>query len=116
MSFCTQITDAAFAHLRDIHTLYMWWCNQPAITDAAFVHLRGIHTLVMEGCRQATITGVTFARLKGIHALGMKRCSDELVASARSLGLPVNTRGCTSVGGLHYTFDERAEDEEGAEP
>ena len=33
------------------------------------------------------------------------------MATARSLGLRVNTRDCTSYGGLHYTFDERGWDE-----
>ena len=112
MSTCTQLTDASFVHLRGIHTLFMWNCNQPAITDAAFAHLRGIHTLVMERCDQDTITGAGFAHLKGIHALGMLECSDEQVATARSLGLPVNTRDCTSYAGLHYTFDESESDEE----
>ena len=104
---CQQLTDAAFVHLRGIHTLYMWNCFQPAITDAAFAHLRGIHTLVIDHCDQATITGAAFAHLKGIHALGMFGCRGELLASARSLGLRVNTRHCTSYSGLHYTFDPR---------
>ena len=59
---------------------------------------------------QATITGAGFAHLKGIHALGMFGCSGEQTATARSLGLPVTTRDCTSFGGLHYTFDEREGD------
>ena len=62
----------------------------------------------MENCNPGTITGATFTHLKGIHALGMFACSDEQVATARSLGLPVHTRDCTSFGSLHYTFDERA--------
>jgi hypothetical protein len=104
ISWCTQLTDAAFVHLRGIHTLYMWYCHQSAITDAAFVHLRGIHTLVMEGCSQATITCATFAHLSGLHALGMSECRDVQKATARSLGLPVNTRGFTSDGAFHYSF------------
>ena len=107
MSNCKQFTDAAFVHLRGIHTLYMWYCSQPAISDAAFVHLRGIHTLVMNGWKQATLTGTGFAHLQGIRALGMLDCRENLVADARGLGLPVNTRKCTSAGPLHYTFDER---------
>jgi hypothetical protein len=107
MSMCTQLTDAAFVHLRGIHTLYMWGCDQPAIIDAAFVHLRGIHTLVMTGCVQATLTGAAFSHLRGIRALGMHCCRPKLVAAARGLGLPVNTRGCKSAGALHYTFNER---------
>ena len=112
ISYCSQFTDAAFVHLRGIHTLYMWSCDQPAITDAAFAHLRGIYTLVMEGCKQDTINGSGFVHLKGIYALGMFRCRAEQVATARSLGLPVSTRDCTSCGGLDYTFDVREGDEE----
>jgi hypothetical protein len=99
-------------HLRGIHTLYMWNCWQPAITDAAFLQLRGIHTLVIDSCNQATITGATFVHLKGVLALGMYDCSDEQEASARSLGLPVNTRDCTECGGLYYLFDEEAVQED----
>jgi hypothetical protein len=106
MSCCPQFTDAAFVHLRGIHTLYMWACRQPAISDAAFVYLRGIHTLVIEGCTQATLTGAGLAHLQGIRALGMYVSSDDLVAAARSLGLPANPRPFRSFGGLHYTFSE----------
>ncbi len=110
MGQCGQFTDAAFVHLRGIHTLYMWYCRQPAISDAAFVHLRGIHTLVIEGCTQATLTGAGLAHLQGIRALGMCNNRVDLVAIARSLGLPANTRNCSIVGGLHCTFDPRGED------
>ena len=103
ISGCTQLTDAAFVHLRGIHTLYMWWCSQPAITDAAFAHLRGIHTLVMQGCNQDTITGAIFAHLQGINALDMVLCSDVLVATGRSLGLPVDARGFNH-GALNCSF------------
>ena len=88
-----------------IHTLYMWNCGQPEISDAAFVPLRGIHTLVMNGCTQATISGATFAHLQGIQALGMFGLSADLVATARSLGLRVNTRDWMSYRGLHFSFD-----------
>jgi hypothetical protein len=76
MSVCRQatITDAAFAHLRGIHTLDMGGCSQPTITDAAFAHLRGVHTLNMFGCGQHTITDAAFAHLRGIHALTMYGC------------------------------------------
>jgi hypothetical protein len=40
-------------------------CNQPEITDAAFVHLRGIHTLSMYECNQDTITGAASENLSG---------------------------------------------------
>ena len=52
----TQITDAAFEHLRGIKTLDMCGCTQ--ITDAAFEHaqhLRGINELNMYGCTQTLI-------------------------------------------------------------
>jgi hypothetical protein len=39
-------------------------CNQATITDAAFAHLRGIHVLYMHGCDQATITDAAFAHLR----------------------------------------------------
>ncbi len=107
MSGCRQLTDAAFVHLRGIRTLYMWYCDQPAITDATFVHLQGIHTLVIEGCSQATLTGAGFAPLQGIRALGMYDCRAYQVAAARGLGLPVNSRDSTSHGPMHHTFDER---------
>ena len=83
----------------------MTFCKD--VTDAAFVHLRGIHTLVIDDCRQATITGATFAHLQGIQALGMYRCRADQLATARSLGLRINTRRLTSYNWLHITFDER---------
>ncbi len=112
MGGCRQFSDAAFVHLRGIHTLYMWYCDRPAISDAAFMHLRGIHTLVIEGCTQATLTGAGFVHLQGIRALGMHSSRDNLVAAARSLGLPANRRDATAWGGLHYTFDEREGEED----
>jgi hypothetical protein len=104
MSQCSQLTDSAFVHLRGIHTLYMRYCYQPAISDAAFVHLRGIHTLVIEGCWQATLTGAGLAHLQGIRALGMRGCSDDLVAAARGLGLPVSTRRQSFTAWLRCTY------------
>ena len=69
----------------------MMQCTQPTITDAAFKHLRGIHTLVMEYCSQATITGATLCFLKGASLIGMSNCSNGAIAAAQSLGLPVLT-------------------------
>ena len=66
MNFCGGVTDAAFAHLRGIHTLSMSFCNQASITDAAFAYLRGIHTLHMWDCNQATITLVTHGYTKSV--------------------------------------------------
>ena len=37
---CLAVTDAAFAHLRDICTIDMSYCNQHTITGAAIAHLR----------------------------------------------------------------------------
>jgi hypothetical protein len=87
MKECRGITDAAFEHLRGIHTLKMW-CFV-GITDAAFVHLRGINTLVMYGSRR--ITGAAFKHLRGIRALNMGSLPEhsKLRAIARGLGLPV---------------------------
>ena len=47
------------------------------VTDAAFVHLRGIHTLTMIDCKQAGITDAAFAHLRGIHKLDMRQCNQE---------------------------------------
>ena len=82
MSLCFQdsITDAAFVHLRGIHTLDMRNCNQ--ITDAAFVHLRGIHTLEMLYCNQETISDAAFVHLRGIHKLRMTGCDQMTITSA----------------------------------
>ena len=48
--------DAAFEHLRGIHTLDMWDCNQATITDSAFEHLRRIKILDIGYCDQDNIT------------------------------------------------------------
>ena len=84
-----------FEHLKGIHTLLMWRCDQDTITDAAFEHLKGIHSLVMDECTQATITGAGLEHLKGISRLGMANCADEAIAAAESLGLPVAKRRYT---------------------
>jgi hypothetical protein len=65
MAGCSDVTDAAFVHLRGIHTLDMSCCNQPTITDAAFPHLAGIQRLSIFGCDQATITDAAFEHLAG---------------------------------------------------
>ena len=81
MAHCTGVTDAAFAHLRGVHTLDMrdhedthsWsWTSFMQITDAAFAHLRGIHTLDMSHCCE--ITDAAFNHLAGIHTLCMSKC------------------------------------------
>ena len=89
MSDCNQttITDSAFIHLRGIHTLDMRWCNQATITDSAFIHLRGIHTLYMGGCNQATITDSTFIHLRGIHTLDMSRCNQVTITDSAFIHL-----------------------------
>jgi hypothetical protein len=101
---CTQLTDAAFVHLRGTKMLFMEGCSQPTITDAAFAHLRGIRTLVIDLCTQGTITGATFTSLAGIEALCMGGCSDEKIAAARFLGLPVPPLGLRSLGSCHCAF------------
>ena len=106
MSLCRQLTDAAFEHLKGIHTLLMWGCDKVTITDAAFEHLKGIHSLDMLGCTQATITGAGLEHLKGISRLGMVDCTDEAIAAAESLDLPVAKRKYTHYGALNTSFVE----------
>ena len=67
MGDCNQITDAAFEHLRGIHTLDMSGCGS-YISDDAFVHLRGIYSLDIRGCG-SRITSAAIAHLPGIHTL-----------------------------------------------
>ena len=67
----------------------MRWCRQDSITDAAFAHLRGIHTLRMSYCSQPTITDAAFAHLRGVRVLTMLDCSDAALRAARARGLPV---------------------------
>ena len=92
------IGDAAFVHLRGIHTLDMGNCCNLSITDAAFVHLRGIHTLKMSGCFQRSITDAAFEHLRGIHTLDMSRCNQESITSAAFTHLrgihTLNMSGC----------------------
>ena len=97
---CKTITDAAFAHLKGIHTLHMVGCTQPSVTEAAFAHiagvheldvsvcslsdsyfphLKGVHTLVMAQCNQASITDAAFSHLAGIIKLDMSRCSQATI-------------------------------------
>ena len=81
MAGCQDVTDAAFVHLRDFHTLDMTLCDQPTITDAAFAHLAGIQRLSIWACRQATITDAAFAHLRGIQMLNLGQC-DQLTDAA----------------------------------
>ena len=89
-----------------IRDRFMWFCDQATITDAAFEHLKGIHSLVMMGCNQATITGAGLEHLKGISRLGMYDCTDEAIAAAESLGLPVSRRPYTHNGAFVTSFFE----------
>ena len=64
----------------------MSFCDQYDITDAAFAHLRGIHTLKMAGCSQG-ITGQGFHHLEGVSVLELSR--DFLSDAAVALGIRV---------------------------
>ncbi len=74
MADCCDVTDAAFVHLRGIHTLDMTGCDQRFITDAAFAHLAGIQWLSIFGCDQAPLTDAAFVHLRGIQVLNMSCC------------------------------------------
>ena len=105
MGGCTQLTDAIFVHLKGIGALFLWRCRQ--ITDAALVHLKGIHSLCMEECVQVTSTGAGLGLLVGITNLNMAGCSEEAIAAAESLGLPVARREYTRYGPFDSSFVER---------
>ncbi len=57
-------------HLTGTYTLYMSECSQAGITDAAFVHLKGIHTLKDVGVRPGGHHGRRFVK----HTLNMSQC------------------------------------------
>ncbi len=46
--------------------------------------------------------------LPGISRLGMAGCTDESIAAAESLGLPVARRGYTRYGAFDTSFVQRA--------
>ena len=102
MSECPQFTDAAFAHLKGIHTLLMWRCDQPTITDAALAHLKGIKCLVLESC-SIPFTEAGLVHLKGISRLHMGDANAASTAAARDLGLPATTGGRTEISAFRYS-------------
>jgi hypothetical protein len=55
MAHCSQetITDAAFAHFTDIHTLNITSCRQ--LTNGIFIHLSNIQKLEAGQCPALTI-------------------------------------------------------------
>ena len=69
----------------------------------------------MLGCTQATITGAGLEHLKGISRLGMYLCTDEAIAAAESLGLPIARRMYTHYGAFDTSFVEKEEGEESEE-
>ncbi len=86
MAHCSQhtITDAAFAHLKDIHSLSLWVCTQ--LTSAVFTHLKGVKRLNIGRCLQLNLRDDS---LKGIERLNMYGHSQAQVEQAKSLGYPV---------------------------
>jgi len=85
MEYCSQeITDAAFVHISNIHSLCIWNCTQ--LTNTALTHLKGVKRLNMGCCEQLTLTDDSF---KGIEWLNMKDVSDERIAEAKAFGYPV---------------------------
>ena len=78
-----------FVHLKGIHTLNMWGCDQLTITDAAFAHLKGIHTLDMGFCNQPSISDAALSHLAGIKDLALYGCNQftsEAIANLRGHG------------------------------
>ena len=105
MGGCQQLTDAAFAHLKGIHTLFMWNCSQPAITDAALAHLKGIQCLVLYYCR-IPFTEAGLVHLRGITRLHMQGANAASTAAARDLGLPVTTGYWTETSAFRFSDAE----------
>ena len=85
ISGCRQLTDAAFASFKGIHTLNMRDCNQATITDAAFSYLKGITSLNMKVCNQVTVTGYSLPQLLGITHLESGGCHLSTRVAARDV-------------------------------
>ena len=105
MSQCWQLTDAAFAHLKGIHTLLMLGIHQPTITDAALAHLKGIKCLVLWHCSMP-FTEVGLVHLRGITRLHMAGANAASIAAARDLGLPVTTGDITELTAFSFSDTE----------
>ena len=114
MGWCPQFSDAAFGHLKGIHTLLMWSCHQLTITDAALAHLRGIQCLVLWGC-SIPFTEVGLAHLKGITRLHMSGANAASYAAARDLGLPATEGDCTRFSAFRFSDTESGPWPAGAE-
>ena len=83
----TSVTDAAFAHLKQLHTLHMDRCSQESITDAAFAHLGGLVELSMWQCDQHTITSAAFSHLSSLEILNIGSCVQEEITDSAFVGL-----------------------------
>ena len=81
------VTDAAFVHLRGIHTLGINRCDQLTITDAAFAHLQGIYILGINRCNQVMNTDAAFVQLRGIQELYMRGCNQATISGAALVSL-----------------------------
>jgi hypothetical protein len=105
MGACAQFTDAAFVHLKGIHTLLLPDCKQPTITDAALAHLKGIKCLVLDSC-SIPFTEVGLANLRGITRLHMHNANAASIAAARDLCLPVTTGEFTEWSAFRFSDTE----------
>ena len=86
---CSQITDEAFVHLRDLHSLVMgrlsmnypsgWEHPPPPITDEAFRHFSNLKHLTMIKCNQTTITDEAFRHLTSLRSLSVDGCDQATI-------------------------------------
>ena len=61
MGGCTQLTDAAIAHLGAAETLSLNNCTQPGLTGRAFSFARGLVSLTVFGCSPAVVAAAADA-------------------------------------------------------
>jgi hypothetical protein len=103
LSLCPQFGDAHLAHLARVHTLVLEFCSQRHLTGAAFAHLGSLHTLALQFCHQRELSAAALLPLQGrVRALGLSATRRDLLASARSLRLPVFSRMVEPVGTVEY--------------
>lgn len=99
MKKCNSVTDAAFVHLKGIHTLNMGSCDQPSITDDAFTHLKGIDTLHIFDCSQ--LSSAVFTHLKDTRVLNIAHCP-QLIPTDNVTGRPyLHMAGHTDAAKAH---------------
>lgn len=82
LTMCYQsIADKVFRHLTltNLKSLSINDCTQSTITDEVFRHLSNLKTLNMNGCNQSTITDRAFYHLTNLQFLSIGECNQSTI-------------------------------------